>query len=123
MMNNSVQATPLMGGGEQPSPQAEVRLWKTPCPPGEVPSGEAQVGIVVSREKFLAGMRVPGRSAGKMTDASTRAIGLVGSVVGPLVTLRLSADLAMPWQGVWAMALMIGGLPVIHVLLGNRDKE
>ncbi|MFE7572247.1 hypothetical protein ACFU76_35790 [Streptomyces sp. NPDC057539] len=45
-------------------------------------------------------------------------------MTGPLLVLKLSLDLPMPWQGIWTLALVIGILPVIHVLLGNRhDKQ
>lgn len=41
----------------------------------------------------------------------------------PLILLKLSVDLVMPWQGIWALAVVIGFLPVIHVLLGNRHNQ
>ncbi|MGC5400750.1 hypothetical protein ACPXCP_34035 [Streptomyces sp. DT20] len=45
-------------------------------------------------------------------------------MAGPFILLKLSVDLAMPWQGIWALAVVIGTLPVAHVLLGNRhDKQ
>lgn len=124
MIDNSTQAALPGGGGEQPSPQAEVQIWTTPVDQEEAPSGEARVDIEVSKAKFKAGMSVPGRDTGQMINASTRVLGILGSVAGPLIVLKLSVDLAMPWQGIWALAVVIGVLPVIHVLLGNRhDKE
>ncbi|MFF9787692.1 hypothetical protein OG528_38540 [Streptomyces platensis] len=122
MIDNSAQALPG-SGGEQPSPQAEVQIWTTPVDQEEAPSSEAQVDIEVSKAKFKAGMRVPGRNTGQMINASTRVLGIIGSVAGPLVVLKLSVDLPMPWQGIWALALVIGILPVIHVLLGNRHDK
>ncbi|MET7549758.1 hypothetical protein ABZS95_38340 [Streptomyces sp. NPDC005479] len=122
-MIDSTAQTPLPdNGGEQPSPQAEI--WTTPVCQEEVPSSEAQVTIEVTKAKLKAGMRVPGRNTGQMINASTRVLGILGSVAGPLLVLKLSVDLPMPWQGIWTLALGIGSLPVIHVLLGNRhDKQ
>jgi hypothetical protein len=62
-------------------------------------------------------MRVPGRNTGQMINASTRVLGILGSVVGPVVLMKVSVDLPMPWQGIWTLALGIGILPVIHVAL------
>ncbi|REK84472.1 hypothetical protein DY245_43270 [Streptomyces inhibens] len=123
MIDNNAQATLPANDGEQPSPQAEVQIWTTPVDQEEAPSSEAQVDIEVSKAKFKAGMRVPGRNTGQMINASTRVLGIIGSVAGPLVVLKLSVDLRMPWQGIWALALAIGSLPVIHVLLGNRHDK
>jgi uncharacterized membrane protein YeaQ/YmgE (transglycosylase-associated protein family) len=58
-----------------------------------------------------------------MINASTRVLGLVGSVVGPLVLLKVSVDVPMPWQGIWSLAVVVGVLPVVHVLLGNRHDK
>ncbi|MFJ8871186.1 hypothetical protein ACIRD6_36210 [Streptomyces sp. NPDC102473] len=88
-----------------------------------MPSGEARVDIEVSKAKFKAGMRVPGRDTGQMINASTRVLGIIGSVAGPLIVLKLSVDLAMPWQGIWVLAVVTGSLPVTHVLLGNRHDQ
>ncbi|MFE7357136.1 hypothetical protein ACFU8Q_29275 [Streptomyces sp. NPDC057543] len=120
MIDNTAQTPPPDNGGEQPSPQAEVQIWTTPVGQEEVPSSEAQVTIEVTKAKLKAGMRVPGRNTGQMINASTRVLGIIGSVTGPLLVLKLSVDLPMPWQGIWTLALVIGILPVIHVLLGNR---
>ncbi|MFE2541014.1 hypothetical protein [Actinacidiphila glaucinigra] len=120
MIDNRAQATLSGDVGEQPSPQAYVQIWSTPVDQEEVPSSEAQVGIEVSKSKFVAGMRVPGRNTAQLINASTRVLGIIGSVAGPLAVLRLSVDLSMPWQGIGALALAIGILPVVHVILGNR---
>lgn len=79
--------------------------------------------VPIRKKLKAAGMRVPGRDAGQMINASTRVLGLIGSVAGPLILVKLSVDLAMPWQGIWALAVVIGTLPVIHVLLGNRHDK
>ncbi|MFJ1550877.1 hypothetical protein [Streptomyces sp. NPDC088246] len=123
MIDSTAQTTLPDNGGEQPSPQAEVQIWTTPVDQEEMPSSEAQVDIEVSKAKFKAGMRVPGRNTGQMINASTRVLGIIGSVAGPLLVLKLSVDLPMPWQGIWALALVIGILPVVHVLLGNRHDK
>ncbi|MDG9687850.1 hypothetical protein QC334_34845 [Streptomyces sp. DH18] len=123
MIDNSAQAALPREGGEQPSSQAEVQIWTTPVVQEEAPSGEARVDIEVSKAKLKAGMRVPGRDTGQMINASTRFLGILGSVAGPLIVLKLSVDLAMPWQGISVLAVVIGTLPVIHVLLGNRHDK
>ncbi|MFI5635389.1 hypothetical protein ACIA8E_39805 [Streptomyces sp. NPDC051664] len=123
MIDSTAQTTLPDNGGEQPSPQAGVQIWTTPVDQEEMPSSEAQVDIEVSKAKFKAGMRVPGRNTGQMINASTRVLGIIGSVAGPLLALKLSVDLPMPWQGIWALALVIGILPVAHVLLGNRHDK
>lgn len=123
MIDNHMQAAPEVNGREQPSPQAKVQIWTTAVDQEEVPSGEARVDIEVSKAKFKAGMHVPGRNTGQMINASTRVLGIIGSVAGPILVLRLSVDLPMPWQSVLALALAIGALPVTHVLLGNRHDR
>ncbi|MFE2095030.1 hypothetical protein [Streptomyces sp. NPDC059460] len=123
MIDSTAQTTLPDNGGEQPSPQAEVQIGTTPVDQEEAPSSEAQVDIEVSKAKFKAGMRVPGRNTGQMINASTRVLGIIGSVAGPLLALKLFVDLPMPWQGIWALALVIGILPVVHVLLGNRHDK
>ncbi|MGW5637224.1 hypothetical protein [Streptomyces sp. NPDC003832] len=79
--------------------------------------------IEVTKAQLKAGMRVPGSHTKQMINASTRILGLVGSIVGPLVMLKISVDLLMPWQGIWALAVVIGALPVVHVLFGNRHDK
>ncbi|WNF01378.1 MULTISPECIES: hypothetical protein [Streptomyces] len=124
MIETNAPATLPAIDGEQPSPQAEVQIWTTSVDQEEAPSSEARVDIEVSKAKLKAGMRVPGHNTGQMINASTRVLGITGSVAGPFVVLKLSVDLQMPWQGIWALALVIGILPVIHVLLGNHhDKQ
>lgn len=123
MIDNSAQAAVSGRGGEQPSAQAEAQIWTTPVGQDEMPSDGAQVTIEVSKAQFKAGMRVPGPHTGQMINASTRILGLVGSVVGPLVLLKISVDLQMPWQGIWTLAVVIGALPVVHVLFGNRHDK
>ncbi|MFD7603161.1 hypothetical protein ACFWAN_22045 [Streptomyces mirabilis] len=124
MIDNSAQAAIPGSGGEQPSVQAEAQIWTTPVDQEEMPSNDAQVTIEVTKAKLKAGMRVPGPNTGQMINASTRILGLAGSVVGPLGLLKISVDIQMPWQGIWTLAVVIGALPVVHILLGNRhDKQ
>jgi hypothetical protein len=123
MIDNSVQAAAAGRNNEQPSAQAEVRVWTSPVDQVEVPTSDAQVTIEVTKDKFKAGMRVPGAHTGQMINASARVLGLVGSVVGPLVLLKVSVDVPMPWQGIWSLAVVVGVLPVVHVLLGNRHDK
>ncbi|MFD3621751.1 hypothetical protein ACFWWT_42565 [Streptomyces sp. NPDC058676] len=40
-----------------------------------------------------------------------------------MVLLKISVDLQMPWQGFWTLAVVIGALPVVHVLFGNRHDK
>ncbi|MFI6209143.1 hypothetical protein ACIBAI_22515 [Streptomyces sp. NPDC051041] len=123
MINNSTQATTAPRSSEQPSAQAETRIWTSPVDQVEVPTSDAQVTIEVTKDKFKVGMRVPGPHTGQMINASTRVLGLVGSIVGPLVLLKVSVDVPMPWQGIWSLAVAVGFLPVVHVLLGNRHDK
>ncbi|MDU9001797.1 hypothetical protein [Streptomyces mirabilis] len=123
MIDNSAQAAIPGSGGEQPSAQAEAQIWTTPVDQEEMPSNDAQVTIEVTKAKLKAGMRVPGPNTGQMINASTRVLGLAGSVVGPLVLLKISVDIQMPWQGIWTLAVVIGALPVVHILLGNRHDK
>ncbi|SCK04877.1 hypothetical protein B046DRAFT_00022 [Streptomyces sp. LamerLS-316] len=60
-----------------------------------------------------------------MINASTRALGIIGSVTDPLIVLKPSVDPAMPWQDIWALALalVIGSLPVAHVLCGTATTS
>ncbi|MFI7396574.1 hypothetical protein [Streptomyces tendae] len=124
MINNSAQAAAPGPSTEQPSAQAEARIWMVPVDQVEAPTSDAQAIIEVTKDKLKVGMRVPGPHTGQMINASTRVLGLVGSVVGPLVLLKVSVDFPMPWQGVWSLAVVVGVLPVVHVLLGNwHDKR
>ncbi|GAB2967335.1 MULTISPECIES: hypothetical protein [Streptomyces] len=124
MINDSSTQTATAGRtGEQPSAQAAARIWTTPVDQVEVPTGDAQAIIKVTKDKFEAGMRVPGSHTGQMINASTRVLGLVGSVVGPLALLKLAVDLPMPWQGIWSLAVVLGLLPIGHVLLGNHHDK
>ncbi|GGM23174.1 hypothetical protein GCM10010129_79400 [Streptomyces fumigatiscleroticus] len=79
--------------------------------------------IEVSKAQFKVGMRAPGAHTGQVINASTRILGLAGSVVGPLMVLRISVDVPMPWQGIWTLALVTGGLPLLHILFGNRHDR
>ncbi|MGW7134338.1 hypothetical protein ACWGIA_39195 [Streptomyces bobili] len=123
MINNSAQAATAGRSDEQPSAQAEARIETALVDLVEVPTSDAQVIIEVTKDKFKVGMRVPGPHTGQMINASTRVLGVVGSVVGPLVLLKVSVDVPMPWQGIWSLAVVVGLLPVVHVLLGNRHDK
>ncbi len=118
MTNNSAQ----ISSGDQPSAQAEVQIQVTPVAQDEVPTQQAEVTINVSKAKFSVGMRVPGSNTGQMINASTRALGLVGSVAGPLMLLRIAVNLSMPWYGGWSLALALAVLPVVHVVFANRHS-
>ncbi|MEU3491123.1 hypothetical protein [Streptomyces massasporeus] len=122
MINNTVQTVQAPSSG-QPSTQAEAEIGTTPVEQAEEPTNKAQVIIEVTKDKLKAGMSVPGPNTGQMINASTRVLGLMGSVVGPVVLLKVSVDVLMPWQGIWSLALAVGVLPVIHVLLGNRHDK
>ncbi|MEV5273307.1 hypothetical protein [Streptomyces werraensis] len=123
MIDNSAQATIAPRSGEQPSAQAEAQVQTMSVDQVEVPTSDAQVTIEVTKDKFKAGMRVPGAHTGQMINASTRVLSLVGSVVGPLALLKISVDVPMPWQGICFLAVVVGALPVVHVLLGNRHDR
>lgn len=120
MIDNNAQAALPGSSSEQPSLQAEAQIWTASVDQGEAPSSRARVDIEVSKSTFKAGMCVPGRDTGQMINASARVLGMISSVAGPLLALQVSVDLPMPWQGIWGLVLVLGILPVIHVLLGNR---
>lgn len=123
MINNSAQAAAAGPSTEQPSVQADAQIWTVPVDQVEAPTSDAQAIIEVTKDKLKVGMRVPGPHTGQMINASTRVLGLVGSVVGPLVLLRVSVDVLMPWPGIWSLAVVLGALPLVHVLLGNRHDK
>ncbi|MFD5952109.1 hypothetical protein ACFWAZ_39895 [Streptomyces collinus] len=122
MINNSAQTAPAPSS-QQPSAQAEAEIGTTPVEQVEEPTNKAQVIIEVTKDKLKTMMSVPGPHTGQMINASTRVLGLMGSVVGPVVLLKVSVDVLMPWQGIWSLALAAGVLPVLHVLLGNRHDK
>jgi hypothetical protein len=120
-MNNNLVQVP---NGEQPSDRAEAQIWTTPVVQDEAPTSGAEVTIEVTETNFKAGMRVPGSNTGQMINAATRILGLVGSVVGPVVLLKYSVDVMMPWYGLWTLVLVVSILPLVHVVFGNRhDKQ
>jgi uncharacterized membrane protein YeaQ/YmgE (transglycosylase-associated protein family) len=123
MIDNSAQAAAAGRNNEQPSAQAEAQIQTNPADQVETPTSDAEASIEVTKDKFKAGMRVPGSSTGQMINALTRVLGLVGSVVGPLVLLKVSVDVPMPWPGIWSLAVVVGVLPVVHILLGNRHDK
>ncbi|MFC8037696.1 hypothetical protein ACFUVU_33485 [Streptomyces griseoincarnatus] len=117
MNNNSAQQ---ISSGDQPSAQAEAQIQVTPVAQEEVPTHHAEATIEVTKAKFSAGMRVPGSNTAQMINSLTRILGLVGSVAGPLMLLRVAVDLSMPWYGVWSLALTLAVMPVVHMVFGNR---
>ncbi|KUN75102.1 hypothetical protein AQJ66_36455 [Streptomyces bungoensis] len=120
MNNNSMQVT----NDEQPSAQAAVQIQTTPVVQDEAPTSNAELSIEATKTNFKAEMSVPGPNAGQMINAATRILGLAGSVVGPAVVLKFSANLVMPWYGVWALVVVVAVLPLVHVVVGNRhDKQ
>ncbi|WP_153182822.1 hypothetical protein [Streptomyces sp. E5N298] len=123
MTNNSAQAAAAGPSTEQPSVQADAQIWTVPVDQVEAPTSDAQAIIEVTKDKLKVGMHVPGPHTGQMINASTRVLGLVGSVVGPLVLLRVSVDVLMPWPGIWSLAVVLGTLPLVHVLIGNRHDK
>ncbi|MEU6394798.1 hypothetical protein [Streptomyces sp. NPDC046939] len=40
-------------------------------------------------------------------------------MAGPVMLLKCSVDLMVPWYGTWTLALVLAPLPVVHVVFGN----
>jgi hypothetical protein len=120
MNNDLVQVS----NDEQPSAQAAVQVWTTPVVQEEAPTSNAELKIGLTKTDFSAQMRVPGLNAGQMINAAPRILGLLGSVVGPVVLLKFSVDVTMPWYGLAALVVVVAVLPLVHVVVGNcHDKQ
>ncbi|WP_333741261.1 hypothetical protein [Streptomyces sp. IBSBF 2806] len=119
MNNNLVQVS----NDEQPSAQAAVQICTTPVVQEETPTSDAEVKIELTKTNFRTAMRVPGPHAARMINAAPRILGLVGSLVGPVVLLKSSVDVVMPWWGLWGLVVVIALLPLVHVVVGNRHDR
>ncbi len=55
-----------------------------------------------------------------MINATTSIVGIIGSTAGPIILLKTSVDLIIPWEAIVALALVLAIIPVLVVTLNNR---
>ncbi|MFD8571183.1 hypothetical protein [Streptomyces sp. NPDC059639] len=115
--------TELPEDGEQPSEQAEVRIWTSQEEPHEEPTSGASVSFKIERFGVEAGMDVPPEDAGQLLTVSPLMLGMVSSVAGPIILLSTTANLEMPWGAKFALGLILAIVPIVYVFLGNRRDE
>ncbi|MFD4648406.1 hypothetical protein [Streptomyces sp. NPDC058441] len=108
---------------EQPSEQAEVRIWTSQEELREEPTAGASISFKIERFGVEAGMDVPSEDAGRLITVSPLMLGMVSSAAGPIILLSTTANLEMHWGAKFALALILAITPIVYVLLGNRRTE
>ncbi|GHE65197.1 hypothetical protein GCM10014715_18470 [Streptomyces spiralis] len=122
-MSDVVIPAELPEDEEQPSGQAEVRVWTSQDDQSEVPTSGASVSFKIEKLGAEAGIEVPPENAGQLIAISPLMLGMVSSTAGPIILLNTTASLEMHWSAKFALALILAVIPIVYVLLGNRRNE
>lgn len=122
-MSDVVIPAELPEDEEQPSDQAEVRIWSTQDEPLEEPTPGASVSFKVEKLGAEVGIQVPPENAGQLIGISPLLLGMLSSTAGPIILLQATANLEMHWGAKFALALLLAIIPIVYVLLGNRRNE
>lgn len=122
-MSDAVIPAGLPEDEEQPSEQAEVRIWTRQDESPEEPTPGASVSIKIEKLGAEAGLNVPPENAGQLITMSPLMLGMLSSTAGPIILLYTTADLEMHWGAKFALALILAVVPIVYVLLGNRRDE
>ncbi|MER6230189.1 hypothetical protein ACFWXZ_24370 [[Kitasatospora] papulosa] len=122
-MSDGVIPAELPEDEEQPSEQAEVRIWAGQEEPLEAPTMGASVTFKIERLGAEAGIEVPPENADQLIAISPILLGMVSSTAGPIILLQAIANLEMHWSAKFALALILAVIPIVYVFLGNRRNE
>lgn len=110
--------------GEQPTENAEVQIWTTKDDDQpEKFTEHAWVHFKVEKLGAEVGMQVPADHAGELISISPLMLGMLISTASPIILLESIADLKMPWEAKFALALILAIIPIVYVLLRNRRDE
>ncbi|MFF4041579.1 hypothetical protein [Streptomyces sp. NPDC001816] len=122
-MSDVVIPAELPEDEEQPSEQAEVRIWTSQDEPPEVPTQGASASFKIEKLGAEGGIEVPPEHAGQLIAISPLMLGMVSSAAGPIILLSTTAGLEMHWGAKFALALILAVIPIVYVLLGDRRDE
>ncbi|MCF3961544.1 hypothetical protein [Streptomyces fuscigenes] len=88
----------------------------------EIPSLAAHVGFKIEKIGGNLGITVPGENAEQLLEVTSKTVPVLGSTLGPIGVLWVCADIKMPWEAVFALALIAALAPLVFYMVTHKGN-
>ncbi|MGW7550340.1 hypothetical protein [Streptomyces rimosus] len=93
--------------------ESEGTRLSEPTPAATISVTLAAVGVEVSAS-------ASGRWSARTLQALTFLLAILAATGGPVIMVRATSAIEMPWQAVAGLCLLLALMPLVYLLLGNR---